>query len=659
MNNRVFNPFTGTFDYVGSTVTSFPLAFTKIVTEPTSCSFITSSEYKTLSSDFFDSETRPVFLERASFGVKVSSVFALYDEMNRRYVVPSSLDNTLLEGYMYKDKTKGIVLIPNKLFFCAADKQMYVFDGTRLRLDVDSLQSSLTYAELRTLIENSLLIPGMKYRITDYETIIDTSYHIAESGVTITSANHPFDLIVTATSSNTLDCNAQAVLREGDTYFINSELHKWKIKYNVGSGYSQNKGIIYYMKDQNGNEAPYDFKNIQFTFTEDYPYPILNDLQYNTPYYTFTLLAKGVTNYNTQVVTDTEDFFVGDGSITNLISLRAVDGTNIGLNSEKNNIIKIEDYNTTQSKINTIFISKFDNSESLNNRYVSPSFHTTVESRNTFITTCIKSTIKAEGIYSGLNSKIVQKNSQGDIKIFDLSLSKVSSFLPASVVNSSIITVNDDFAPSPKGVSYYTYDQKFLAEDTNGDLYAQWHSFENNGIYYPASEQYQGSFFVKRIRENGTMDTQLLRYYGRNVNGSFGLAYAGKNFLSYHYCTQQETIKKDISFNQYVELADGASCKFFINTMNNDQRVTNIAPTDSKIYVVKTTSNPQGVTFASPSVCKIIWVNGNPPEIKEYHYYIFYSEDMYIEHSEVDNTTKKMYTFITYQEFPYTPEESV
>lgn len=316
-----------------------------------------------------------------------------------------------------------------KIVFIKGDNyNSAIYTQGKFYKNIEELVLKIHYNDLKELINSNSLIPGMKYRIIDYVTIIDPLYHAAEKGVIITSANHPFDLIVTATSSNTLDCNAQAVLREDDLYFMNSELHKWKIKYNVDNGFSQNKGIIYYMKDQNGNEAPYDFKNIQFTFTENYSKQIPNELQYNTPYYTFTLLTKGVNKYNTQDVRDTENFFVGDCSIANLIFLRALDGTTTGFGSEKNNTIKIVDYGTTQSKINTIFISIFDANKSYYEQTM-PSFHITVESKNTFITTCLNSIIKAEGIHKNLQNKIVQKNSQGDIKTFNL----------ADTINNSIV----------------------------------------------------------------------------------------------------------------------------------------------------------------------------------------------------------------------------
>ena len=43
---------------------------------------------------------------------------------------------------------------------------------------------------------------------------------------------------------------------EGDTYFANSDVDKWEVKYDFENN------VITYMKDEYGNEAPYDFKNI-------------------------------------------------------------------------------------------------------------------------------------------------------------------------------------------------------------------------------------------------------------------------------------------------------------------------------------------------------------------------------------------------------------
>lgn len=90
---------------------------------------------------------------------------------------------------------------------------------------VADLMTSVTYTELKALRDSSSLVPGMQYRITDYEcttTQSDTSV-----------AGHAFDIIVTADSSIVLNENAKATWHEGDTYFAESDLDAWKLKYDI------------------------------------------------------------------------------------------------------------------------------------------------------------------------------------------------------------------------------------------------------------------------------------------------------------------------------------------------------------------------------------------------------------------------------------------
>lgn len=198
----------------------------------------------------------------------------------------------------------------------------------------------ITYSELKSLRDDNKLVPGTQYRITDY--------HCTTSQENTTSADHQFDIIVTADSESVLNENARAIQHEGDTYFANSNLNAWELKYCLdndrgrfawavhNSGYvvgtelyedakkdviiegesyhvferlgtsidepdtwavgkkgdtlvwlfnnngeienggdsgleelewveaEYGTGTIYYMKDEFGNECPYDFKNIQF-----------------------------------------------------------------------------------------------------------------------------------------------------------------------------------------------------------------------------------------------------------------------------------------------------------------------------------------------------------------------------------------------------------
>ncbi|WP_173431794.1 hypothetical protein [Sharpea azabuensis] len=122
----------------------------------------------------------------------------------------------------------------------------------------------ITYANLVEKRNQSQLTPGKKYRITDYITTT-----VQEE---TQSAGHQFDIVVTALSEDTLDENARCLPHEDDTYFQNSNLATWEIKYCLDNDTNKfvwadgnnGKGVIYYMKDENENECPYDFKNIQF-----------------------------------------------------------------------------------------------------------------------------------------------------------------------------------------------------------------------------------------------------------------------------------------------------------------------------------------------------------------------------------------------------------
>lgn len=133
-----------------------------------------------------------------------------------------------------------------------------------LATSIDSFIKLVTYKELLGLKNTSGLIPFAKYKIIDYETIVTNK-------LPIKSAGHRFNIIVTAINSTTLDSDAFVEKCKGDEYFGNSILSQWKIKYDINNNTDKynwtskdGKGVIYYMKDEFGNEASYDFKNIQY-----------------------------------------------------------------------------------------------------------------------------------------------------------------------------------------------------------------------------------------------------------------------------------------------------------------------------------------------------------------------------------------------------------
>ena len=124
----------------------------------------------------------------------------------------------------------------------------------------------IQYSNLVTLVTNSKLVPGQQYRITDYITTTTQS--------DTQSANHAFDIIVTADDVNKLNENARAIQHSGDTYFNGQNLNAWQLKYSLTNDTdhfawadtTNGKGVIYWMKDEYDNECGYDFKNIQMKY---------------------------------------------------------------------------------------------------------------------------------------------------------------------------------------------------------------------------------------------------------------------------------------------------------------------------------------------------------------------------------------------------------
>ena len=125
----------------------------------------------------------------------------------------------------------------------------------------------VTYAQLVTLRSNSGLIAGQWYRITDYMTTVANDTEAR-------SAGHPFDLLVMATSSNTLSEEAKAIKssRDSNGYFTDANLNAWKVWYSLDNDATRfqwadtenGKGVIWRMIDEWQNDCPYDFKNVQF-----------------------------------------------------------------------------------------------------------------------------------------------------------------------------------------------------------------------------------------------------------------------------------------------------------------------------------------------------------------------------------------------------------
>ncbi len=136
-----------------------------------------------------------------------------------------------------------------------------------LELGISEMLTPITWAEIKALRDGAQLIPGMYYRITDYTTTVANDSEAR-------SAEHLFDVIVMATSTNTLSEEGKAIKsdRDTDNYFADANLDAWKIWYSLDNDVTRfawadaenGTGVIYRMIDEWQNDCPYDFKNVQY-----------------------------------------------------------------------------------------------------------------------------------------------------------------------------------------------------------------------------------------------------------------------------------------------------------------------------------------------------------------------------------------------------------
>ena len=133
----------------------------------------------------------------------------------------------------------------------------------------------VTHEDLLDLRDESKLVPGRQYRITDY---------ICTTTLTGTKAvENKFDIIVTADTESTLSEIDRATQHEEEdyTYFENNKLEAWQLWYCIDNDKTRfkwvdeenGKGVIYRMIDEYDNDVCYDFKNIQYEI-----YKVTSDL---------------------------------------------------------------------------------------------------------------------------------------------------------------------------------------------------------------------------------------------------------------------------------------------------------------------------------------------------------------------------------------------
>ena len=136
--------------------------------------------------------------------------------------------------------------------------------------------NKVTYDELCSLVNSNSLVPGSKYRITDYVTKCKSSCILYDesSTVLIQSAEHPFDIIVDAISQNQISDDAHVCTTEnitwvditGDDFPFSMPSTSWKsetVNQTITSHFI-NKGWFSSNSDLNTNLVCGKFSNKSF-----------------------------------------------------------------------------------------------------------------------------------------------------------------------------------------------------------------------------------------------------------------------------------------------------------------------------------------------------------------------------------------------------------
>ena len=210
--------------------------------------------------------------------------------INGQSILGSGNINISVDPTLYYTKAETDTLLSAKQAKLVSGSNIKTINGSSLlgSGDLTLLSDSMifvTYSELVSLRSNGSLIPGMKYRLTDY-TCTTTE-------ASTSSANHKFDIILVANSKTSLLEEAHAIQNDSDNYFDGCNLSAWKLWYSLDNDTTRfswadstnGKGVIYRMIDEYGNEAPYDFKNIMYA---------VSDIGGNV--YTFTCLNSDQTS---------------------------------------------------------------------------------------------------------------------------------------------------------------------------------------------------------------------------------------------------------------------------------------------------------------------------------------------------------------------------
>lgn len=272
-----------------------------------------------------------------------------YGTFISRKPVPAGTVLTNREYWIPFSSLKEEIIIDYNKFI---NKYQPIIDDIVNRLNKNIIL--VTYEELKTKRDEGSLIAGLWYQITDYKASTTDDFTDVNEG--------QFDILVLATSENTLSEEAKAVRHEGDTYYPDYvQFNAWKLWYCLDNDSNRfywadeenGTGVVYRMIDEWNNDCPYDFKSIIFYHTDigdsfTFSYGSADDIEHmfydtSTFLYNGEILAKNnkITPYVTQIEEDYKERTV---QVLNFISLLACTDSNVSSNYCKsivqNNILE-------------------------------------------------------------------------------------------------------------------------------------------------------------------------------------------------------------------------------------------------------------------------------------------------------------------------------
>lgn len=190
-------------------------------------------------------------------------VLAAVDVVSSGDIVHSMLDLNAVDG----DNIANLSVSTEKLTNGAVSTAKLVDGAVTASKLADSARQLVekTWSELKAMRDDGALVPGQQYRITDY--VATTNGDMGSQ-----SANHRFDIIVTADDAGTLNEHARAIAHDGDTYFAGCDLAAWDVWYCIDNDTTRfawaladgGKGVVYRLVDEFQNDVPCDFKGIKF-----------------------------------------------------------------------------------------------------------------------------------------------------------------------------------------------------------------------------------------------------------------------------------------------------------------------------------------------------------------------------------------------------------